>query len=176
MNGCYFWKEKKRPLPPIQTVSVILLTGCFAFKKIWHWSFSMVFERSQMHNSLSLCALLFEFCCDSICKRIEGRMYSAHFLLFVTQKEGVLAWLTVGLWQDRWEVAKCKWTVSQLVWLFVTPCIWWPTMPRTVYWELVLYELLLVKSVAVPMILKLHLQQCRNPPPRLGHKVTILAT
>lgn len=105
-------ERRKKTLPLIQTVSVILLTGCFAFKKIWHWSFSMAFERSQMHNSLSLCALLFEFCCYSICKRIEGRMYSAHFLLFVTQKEGVLAWLTVGLWQDRWEVAKCKWTVS----------------------------------------------------------------
>lgn len=31
--------KRKSPLPPVQTVSVILLTGCFAFKKIWHLSF-----------------------------------------------------------------------------------------------------------------------------------------
>lgn len=50
--------EKKKPAAPIQAVSVVLLTGCFAFKKIWHLSFSLAFERSQMHNSLGLCALL----------------------------------------------------------------------------------------------------------------------
>lgn len=51
-------ERKKSPLPLIQTVSVILLMGCFAFKKIWHLSCSLAFERSQMHNSLSLCAPL----------------------------------------------------------------------------------------------------------------------
>lgn len=47
--------------PPVQTVSVILLKGCFAFEKIWHLSFSLAFESSQMHNSLGLCVAVAPF-------------------------------------------------------------------------------------------------------------------
>lgn len=54
-------------------------------------------------------------------------MYSAYFFLApVTQREGVLVWLTIGHWRDRWKVAKCKSTLSQQPSLFAIACVCLP--------------------------------------------------